>query len=367
MLRPATGRSDSGHASFPAADRLISTALSRKLFPAAVVEVGGLDGPWWCKAFGRLAFEDDAAPTTLDTIFDLASLTKVLATTPLVIEQIERGTLKLDDKIFHHAPGWDGLDRNQATLRDLLSHSSGLPAHAPLYLNCLNINDFERAICSVSLQYPSRTEAIYSDLGFILLGLIISRQIPLTEQFSNLLTRMKVTSPLQYLPPSSWRPRTAPTGTDQWRERLLLGEVHDRNAWALGGVAGHAGLFGTAGAVGACAGELLRTLTKSEGAFDSEMLLAFTTRRQDIPRSSRALGWDTMLPSSSSGKRMSSRGFGHTGFTGTSLWVDPERAIYIVLLTNRVHQIQDGELFREFRPLFHDAVLEAFDSRGERA
>jgi CubicO group peptidase (beta-lactamase class C family) len=142
---------------------------------------------------------------------------------------------------------------------------------------------------------------------------------------------------------------------------VLLGEVDDNNAWALGGAAGHAGLFGTAGAVGECARHVLQVLEGRTGAFQKDTLLSFVTRRADVPGSSRALGWDTMLPTSSCGTRLSPRAFGHTGFTGTSLWIDPERGVYVVLLTNRVHPTPANEAIKAVRRALHDAVIDDLD------
>ncbi len=144
---------------------------------------------------------------------------------------------------------------------------------------------------------------------------------------------------------------------------MLVGEVHDENAAALGGAAGHAGLFGTAAAVGQHARHLLQVLAGRGGLFQRATVEAFITRRSDIPESSRALGWDTMLPTSSCGRRMSARAFGHTGFTGTSLWIDPEREVYVVLLTNRVCPTRQNEAIRQVRPAVHDAVMNALDQR----
>jgi CubicO group peptidase (beta-lactamase class C family) len=150
----------------------------------------------------------------------------------------------------------------------------------------------------------------------------------------------------------------APTHVDPWRGHLLLGEVDDENAWALGGIAGHAGLFGTAAAVGDYARHVLQVLGGRTGAFRTETLRTFVTRRSDIPGSSRALGWDTMLPTSSCGTRMSPRAFGHTGFTGTSLWIDPDAGVYVALLTNRVHPSRDNDAIARVRPAVHDGVMD---------
>jgi CubicO group peptidase (beta-lactamase class C family) len=346
---------------FAAAARVLIEGIQARAFPAAVVEVGDAVHPVWSQAFGRLTFDEGASAAGEDTIFDLASLTKVLATTPFVMQQVERGVLGLDDPVARFIGQWTGADRANVTIRDLLSHSSGLPAWVPLYRECQGRDQFEAAICSTHLEYAPGTRSIYSDLGFILLGFVLAGDTTLDARFDALRAQMGVVEDVQFRPPRPWLKRTAPTEIDPWRGRLLIGEVHDENAAALGGVAGHAGLFGTAAAVGQQARHLLQILAGRSGAFRRETLEAFISRRADVPGSSRALGWDTMLPSSSCGGRMSPRSFGHTGFTGTSMWIDPERGIYVVLLTNRVHPSRTNEAIKQIRPAFHDAVIQALD------
>ena len=163
---------------------------------------------------------------------------------------------------------------------------------------------------------------------------------------------------IRYRPPLAWQPRTAPTEVDSWRGRLLRGEVHDENAWTLGGVAGHAGLFGTAPAVGAFARLVLATVDRPTRLGSPTTFARFVTR-STVPGSSRALGWDTMLPTSSCGTRMSARAIGHTGFTGTSLWIDPAADRYVVLLTNRVHPSREAKGFPPVRARVHDAIADA--------
>jgi CubicO group peptidase (beta-lactamase class C family) len=167
-----------------------------------------------------------------------------------------------------------------------------------------------------------------------------------------------------FRPDRAARARCAPTGVDEWRGRLLAGEVHDQNAWALGGVAGHAGLFGTAAAVGTCARTVLRGLRGTATPLGPASLLARFARRTGVPGSSRALGWDTMLPTSSCGRRLAATAIGHTGFTGTSLWVDWEADAYFVLLTNRVHPTAANEAILAVRPAFHDAASAAMALAG---
>ncbi len=342
---------------FSSVSHILEHAIRQQAFPAAVVEVGDATRPQWSGAFGRLSYAPDAPAAAGDTVFDLASLTKVLATTAFVMQQVERGVLGLDDRAGEHIAAWQGADRADVTVRDLLSHSGGLTAYVPFFRDYSGRAEFERAICSLPLEYEPRTKSVYSDLGFMLLGFILENDVPLPARFDALRRHMGLAEDLQFHPPALWAPRTAPTEIDAWRGRLLVGEVHDENAAALGGAAGHAGLFGTAAAVGQYARHLLQILDGKVGVVRRATLQTFIATRTEIPGSSRALGWDTMLPSSSCGRHMSPRAFGHTGFTGTSLWIDPDRAVYIVLLTNRVHPSRANDAIKLVRPAVHDAVM----------
>jgi CubicO group peptidase (beta-lactamase class C family) len=343
---------------FAAARDILKQAIAVRAFPAATIEVGNSHQPLWREAFGRLTFDPESSPTRNDTVFDLASLTKVLSTTTLVMRQVERGILSLDDPIVDHVAGWRDQGPIVVTIRDLLSHAAGLAAHVPYYLDHEGRDAFETAIQRTPRAYEPRSKSVYSDLGFMLLGFILDRIAPLATQFDTLRVHMGNIQDLQFVPPAIWKPRTAPTRIDPWRERLLVGEVDDDNAWALGGIAGHAGLFGVAGSVGEFARHMLQVLEGRTGAFTRETAQTLVARRTEIPDSSRALGWDTMLPTSSCGTRMSPRAFGHVGFTGTSLWIDPERSLYVTLLTNRVHPTPDNNAIARIRPALHDAIVD---------
>ena len=357
---------------FAAAAALLRESTAAGAFPAASVEVGRAAGPLWRDATGRLTYEADALPADRDTIFDLASLTKVIATTTLAMRAIDDGLLTLDDPVRKWLRDWRGEDRRDVTIRDLLAHASGLTAYLPFFRDYAGRFEFEHAICSMALEYEPRSQSLYSDLGFILLGFILEDAQPsgpafkgapgaidpsrsLATQFHRLASFFTA-EPLQFNPPRSWRGRTAPTEIDEWRGRLLVGEVHDENTWALGGAAGHAGLFGTAAGVGAFARAILRTIAGEPILAAPETMRTFVART-DIPGSSRALGWDTMLPTSSSGGRLSPTSIGHTGFTGTSLWIDWERDLYVVFLTNRVYPTRANEAIRAVRPRLHDAII----------
>ncbi len=307
-----------------------------------------------------MTYLPDAAPATDQTVFDLASLTKVIATASLTMRAIDAGTLALDDLVANRLPEWRGADRQSVTIRDLLAHASGLTAYLPFFRDHHGRQEFERSICTLPLEYRPRTQSIYSDLGFMLLGFMLedAASESLTMQFERLWARLAPGDDLCFNPPREWRERTAPTELDLWRARLLQGEVHDENTWVLGGAAGHAGLFGTASAVGTFARRVLDALAGHTDFARAETMATFAARA-NVPGSSRALGWDTMLPTSSCGTRLSTRAIGHTGFTGTSLWIDPAQDLYIVVLTNRVHPARDNNAVQRVRREVHDAIVES--------
>lgn len=346
---------------FAAAARVLDDAVGAGAFPAAVAEVGAGSAPLWRHAAGRLSREAGSPPATAETIFDLASLTKVIATTTLAMRHVEAGLTPLDLPVAEALRTWRGADREGVTVRDLLEHASGLTAHLPFYRDHVGRAEFEPAICRLPLEYAPRGRSVYSDLGFMLLGFILADRDPdgadLAAGFDALAAR-RGWGDLRFRPPAGWRPRTAPTERCPWRGRLLVGEAHDENAWALGGAAGHAGLFGDAGAVGRFARDVLAGL-RGGGPLAAHETFDLFRRRTSVAGSSRALGWDTMLPTSSCGTRLSPAAIGHTGFTGTSLWIDPAADRYFVLLTNRVHPSRSNEAILAVRPAFHDAAMTA--------
>ena len=328
-------------------------------FPAAVVEVGRHDRALWQEAFGALTREAAAPSATLNTLFDLASLTKVVSTTTLMMACVDRQEARLTDPVSRWLPEWRGVDRATVTIEDLLTHSSGLTACLPVFQDHRGREEFERAICTMPLEYRPRSSSLYSDLGFILLGFIVAdvSGVGLDSLFLRIVESQEW-GELMFRPSDEMCARAAPTEVDPWRGRLLVNEVHDENAWALGGVAGHAGLFGTAPAVGRFARTVLRQFREGVPLARSATFTRFVGRSA-VPKSSRALGWDTMLPTSSCGTRMSASAIGHTGFTGTSLWIDPEADVYVVLLTNRVNPSRGNDTILGVRRSFHDAVVAA--------
>jgi serine-type D-Ala-D-Ala carboxypeptidase len=355
-----------------AAHTLLLRAIARRVFPAAVAEIGDSSGPRWRDALGTLAF-DDTTPATTSTIFDLASLTKPMATTTVVMDLLATGNVDLAEPLTNPFSEWRGGDRETATVQDLLEHASGLPGRL-IDPPPPSRREFEHDICSLPLEYAPRTRSIYSDLGFILLGFLAADRgrAPMDELFERIKTRIGTPMldasdgaiVLGYGIPEGGAQQTAPTDPlpeDIRRGRRLVGEVHDNYAAVLGGLAGHAGLFGTAAGVGAFARAMLRGARGDEslqGPF-APALVRRATQRTTVPGSSRALGWDTMLPTSSCGTMLSPSAFGHVGFTGTSLWIDPPRDRYYVLLTNRVCGGGTEADIKEVRRAFHDAVAVA--------
>ncbi len=356
----------STRATTDAAHRLLRQAIDAGVFPAAAADAGDSGDALWQHALGSLAF-DDVRAVTIDTPFDLASLTKPIVTATIAMQQIERGVLRLDDRVWTFFSEWRGADRRDVTVRDLLEHASGLPARL-VDRPPPDRREFEHDICTMALEYAPRTRSIYSDLGFVLLGFLLGDigGGSLADQFASVQDGLLPRAPaegLRFTLGPDARHRAAPTrplDDDPRRGRLLVGEVHDNYAAALGGVAGHAGLFGSAPEVGAFARAMLRAARGDDTVgppLRPDLVRQFVTR-STVPGSSRALGWDTMLPTSSCGTRMSSSAFGHVGFTGTSLWIDPQRDRYFVLLTNRANGGGSVDQMREVRRALHDALAE---------
>lgn len=353
--------------SIDVARHVLLDAIAARVFPAAAVDVGATSGPIWRDALGTLTFDDGSPATSESTPFDLASLTKPIATTSVALQLLHEDRVRLDDRIASCFPEWRGADRDPVTVQDLLEHASGLSARlvdAPPE----GRREFEHEICTMPLEYPPRTRSIYSDLGFILLGFLLADRggASLAALFAQIVVRLNAADVPAYLSfglPPELRRQAAPTrpeADDPRRGRMLAGDVHDTYAATLGGEAGHAGLFGTAAAVGAFARAVLRGARGDDSVPPplSPALLERALEKSRVPGSSRALGWDTMLPTSSCGTRMSPAAFGHVGFTGTSLWIDPTRDRYFVLLTNRACGGGTLDEMRSVRRAFHDALAD---------
>ena len=333
-------------------------------FPGAVLAVG---------RHGRLAAlapvghygVDDRRPVDAGTLYDLASLTKVVALTTACMILVDEGRLALDAPIARYVPEFRGPMKDRVTVRHLLTHSAGLAADLPLYTETASRRPALAAVDTTTLLAPPGTSYRYSDLSAIVLMQVVER---VTGEPFDRWVETRVFGPLgmpatRFLPPASWRDRIAPTEHDTvFRHRWLRGEVHDESAARLGGVSGNAGLFSNALDLSRFAAMLL-----NGGAWDTlqliraETVAEFTERQNMPPGSSRALGWDTPADSgySSAGTKLSRRSFGHTGFTGTSIWMDPDRDLFIILLTNRVNPTRSNTAILRVRARVADLVAEA--------
>ena len=336
-------------------------------FPGAVVAVGYRDSVVLLAAVGHYG-ADDRRPVTTETVYDLASLTKVIGLTTAAMLLVDSGKLDLDAPVQRYVPAFQGPNKERVMIRHLLTHSSGLPAWRPLYAESA---DREHALALVDttplMRQPGDT-FVYSDLGAMVLAQAV--QAVSGQRLDDFLAA-RLFGPLgmtstRYLPPESWRSRIAPTENDtMFRHRLLRGEVHDENAGRLGGVSGHAGLFSTAPDLARFAQWLLDTRRGHAPPFAalrrlSPPLVQMFTQRQNIPPgSSRALGWDTPSENSSAGTQMGPNAFGHTGFTGTSIWFDPDRDLFIILLTNRVNPTRANTRIFQVRRRVADLVNDA--------
>ncbi|MFI5115981.1 MAG: serine hydrolase domain-containing protein [Terriglobales bacterium] len=353
---------------FARAFALVRDAIEQRAFPAAALAVTHHGSLIALRGFGRFTYADDAPLVQPDTIFDLASLTKVVATTAVAMLLYERGQLPLDIPVGHflpdfvaRAPRHQQATREAVTLRMLLAHSSGLPAYEKLFEVAGSREELVRAALTTRLVAEPGTHAEYSDVGFILLGEVLSRQAGLAlDQFA----RQEIFIPLgmshtRFNPPPEWKPQIPPTEDDRtFRRRSIQGEVNDENAFVMGGVAGHAGVFAPAIDIARFAECMLRG---GAPVLKPETVQLFTRRVDSPADSSRALGWDTPSPPAASGTHFSAASFGHLGFTGTSLWIDPTRQLSVTLLTNRTWPNRMSQAIRQVRPLVHDAIVEALE------
>jgi CubicO group peptidase (beta-lactamase class C family) len=348
---------------------VLARGYADSAYPAAWAVVGGAEAVYVSTGVGIITDPPAATPVTDSTVWDLASLTKVVGTTSAMLQLVASGAVMLDAPAVRYLPRWRAVGADAVTIRHLLTHSAGLPAWRPLYKEAWSA---EEALAQVYATGPDTLPGaryVYSDLGFILLGEVV-REVSGLPLDSYLLSRVFLPAGMRetrFHPPQLWRSRTAATEIDPWRQRHLRAEVHDENAWQLGAVAGHAGLFSTARDLTRFAQLLLRggAATGAAGepvpVLDRDLLAQFRAR-QPLGGAHRALGWETATGSNSGGQRLSADAFGHTGFTGTSLWVDPANDLFVLLLTNRVNPTRQRSGIGQVRPALADAVVGALET-----
>jgi beta-N-acetylhexosaminidase len=360
-------------------DSIISAALASGASPGAAVAIGRYGRLIKLRGYGNLDYRPGFAPVTDSSIYDVASLTKVVATTTAAMMLIEDGKLQLDAPLSRYLPELLATpDKQNITVRNVLLHNAGFRAFAPLWRNARGPAEFLKEIAALPLEYPTGARTIYSDFGPILLGIAMERisgqpldEFVKTRLFDPLGMRETLYNPLAQTlaragntnaPDDARSPffaRIAPTEIDTlFRRQHMHGRVHDENAFAFGGVAGHAGLFSSARDLARFAQMLLNGGYFNGRRFLSPETISLFTRRQS-DASSRALGWDTPAQNSSAGDYFTASAWGHTGFTGTSMWMDPERQLFIVLLTNRVNPTRDNQKHIPLRRALADAVNQA--------
>jgi CubicO group peptidase (beta-lactamase class C family) len=340
---------------------ILAQAIVSHAFPGCSVAVTFRGELIAHNAQGRFTYDSSSPEVATSTIFDLASVTKVVATSAMAMILYERGVLDLEAPVIAIVPEFAGHDtgRGHIPIRMLLAHSSGLPAYEKLFLRAGTREELLQAAFSTGLTAAPGTRVEYSDIGFIILGIALAR---LADEPLDSFCQREVFGPLAmshttFHPAKALRGAIPPTCDDvSFRHRIIQGEVQDENASVLGGVAGHAGLFSTSGDLALFAHAMLN------GGYPivrPETVQIFTRRESSPAGTSRALGWDTPSAPSQSGKYFGPRSFGHLGYTGTSLWIDPVRQLSITLLTNRTWPDCQNQSIKQMRPAFHDAVMEA--------
>jgi CubicO group peptidase (beta-lactamase class C family) len=364
---------------------LLDKAIAARAFPACALAISRRGELIAHHALGRFTYDPASPPVSTTSIFDLASLTKAVATTAMAMILYERGLLDLETPVTAIVSEFatDDGRRRHVTLRMLLAHSSGLPAYEKLFLRAKTQDALLAAAFTTELAADPATRAEYSDIGFIILGIALER---LADEPLDTFCQREIFGPLgmshtTFNPPKSWKDRIVPTvnecGADTpvrqtpqspvpmapgtFRGRIIQGEVQDENASVLTGVAGHAGLFSTAEDVAIFAHAML---SGGRPILRPETVELFTRREPTPPGTSRALGWDAPSSPSQSGKYFGPRSFGHLGYTGTSLWIDPDRQLSVTLLTNRTWPDCQNQAIKQVRPAFHNAVIEALADRG---
>jgi len=362
-IAPQVGLNNSGldTALVSRLDKLVKVAIEDAVAPGVAIAVGRNGKIAYMKGYGHISWDIPPAPAVdTTTLFDLASLTKVVATTTLAMIMEEAGQLDLDRTVSSYLPEFNSPEKLGITVRQLLTHNGGLEAGGNTF-NARGREAYLRVINARPLEYQPGTRMIYSDWDMILLQLVLER---ISGKTLDVLATEKIYRPLgmtdtQFNPPATLRSRIAPTQHDDSRGGLLWGAVHDGNAYMMGGVAGHAGLFSTARDLALFS---LMMLNGGEGANGVRIAKPSTIARwtaRQAKESSRALGWDSPEGGSSAGQFFSPWSYGHTGFTGTSIWIDPQKDLFVVVLTNRVNPTSNNSRYVYLRRDVVDAVQQS--------
>jgi CubicO group peptidase (beta-lactamase class C family) len=341
-------------------DSVMRAAIADRATPGATIAIVRRGKIVMLKGYGRADWAAAAPATNDSTMYDMASLTKVVSATTAAMILEEEGKLDLDRTVASYLPEFDVPFKRLITVRMLLTHTSGIRSNHPLWKEAKGREQYMAGIVKFPLEATPGEMAIYTDWNMVLLQFIIEKQ---TGQTLDQVLESRVFGPLgmrdtRYNPPESLKPRIAPTEVEDFRGGHVWGVVHDETAWVLGGVSGNAGLFSSARDL-AVFGQMLL----NGGSYNGKQIVKPSTvsrwTARQRPDASRALGWDTPSPNSSAGRYFSARSFGHTGFTGTSIWADPERELLLVLLTNRVNPTRDNQKIGPLRRAVADVVQES--------
>jgi CubicO group peptidase (beta-lactamase class C family) len=368
---------------FSALDDIVSKGISNNAFPGAQLLIGNDKDILYIKSYGNFTYDDFSNPVTDESMFDLASVTKVIATTSAIMLLYQQKKINLTDKVSYYIPEFGSNGKEDITILNLLLHNSGLIAFVPFYKTYSNKEDVLNAIYNTGLDYPTNSKFVYSDLNAVMLGLIVER---VSGMDLNHYCKENIFLPLDmhstmFVPDKSMKDKILPTEYDNyWRMRLIQGEVHDETSSILGGVSGNAGLFSNAidlykfMKVMLDKGEYYNPYSrglKEEKLFDADVIDLFTTRYTDVTyENSRALGWDTKPSQTSAknripcGEMISDNCFGHTGFTGTSVWCDKDRNLIIIFLTNRIYPSRDNYGIKDIRPEIHNIAIQSSSNQN---
>ena len=356
--------------SFSPIENLIKKELKKSTFPGAVLGIVTDNKVLYKKAFGFAQIEGNKRKMKEETLFGLASLTKVVATTSSIIKLIEEGKINLWDYLYEYFPGLTGAKRD-ITIYHLLTHTSGYQAIIQLWDNVKSYEDKINYILNLPLQNKVGEIVNYSDPNFILLGELVKR---VTNKDLHKYSQEKIFSPLE-MSKTGFKPlenldikqkEIAATEYCDWRERMIIGEVHDKNAYYLGEISGHAGLFSDINDLSQFVMMLLNYGTLDEKNIFSELTVKTMINNwtEDFEKN-RGLGWDLSHNfRSSGGMFFTDKAFGHTGFTGTSIWIDPELNIGVIFLTNRVHPSRDNVQIISLRPRLHNIIVSTLSKQG---
>ena len=370
---------------------VLNDAVKDEVFPGAVLIVGRKGHEIFRIATGnrsaKVAKDETNIPMAMDTVFDIASLTGTVITTTLIMRLVEEQMLNLDDRVSRYLQGFGVFGKSEVTVANLLSHTAGLPHWVPYFEELIKENTGSRmgiltsrgakdyvinSIKRSELKYAPGARQIYSDIGYILLGHLVE---VLTGSSLEVLASKLITKPLK-MKTSSFidlgmikrrgihpvKQMIAPTEECSWRKRMICGEVHDDNAWAMGGIAGHSGLFSTADDIHVFATEMLRAYQGRSAFLESDTVRSFWSPLTKVPDTHWRYGWS--IPCKDNGMQdcdLSQSAVGVCGFTGCSLWIDPERELTVTLMTNRINPSRSNKKIRTVRPQIHDAVLKVVD------